>query len=182
MSPRTGPWLALLVSFSATLSAAEEETLLGCRAIEDAAERLACYDRVVDRVNREIAPGAPATEPRVSSSGAAPADGPASEAPEDRTLRERLFGRSSSESANALRRTYGIDTPKQIAATVAEAKRMGDKTYQFSLDNGQVWRQVEVVHFVLKAGDQVEIEAGLAGSYYLRRNGAGRTIRVKRIR
>jgi hypothetical protein len=27
----------------------------------------------------------------------------------------------------------------------------------------------------------VQIEAGLAGSYYLRRNGSGRTIRVKRI-
>ncbi len=182
MSPRAGLWLALLVSLSATPSAAEDETLLGCRAIEDSGERLACYDRVVDRVNREIAPGAPATEPRVSSSERPASESPSSEAPEDRTLRERLFGRSASESATALRRTYGIETPDEIAARVSDAKRMGDKTYQFSLDNGQVWRQVEVVHFVLKAGDQVEIEAGLAGSYYLRRNGAGRTIRVKRIR
>lgn len=182
MSPRAGLWLALLVSLSATPSAAEEETLLGCRAIEGSGKRLACYDRVVDRVNREIAPGAPATEPRVSSSEAPSADAPSSEAPEDRTLRERLFGRSASESANALRRTYGIETPDEIAAQVTDAKRMGDKTYQVSLDNGQVWRQVEVVHFVLKAGDRVEIEAGLAGSFYLRRNGAGRTIRVKRVR
>jgi hypothetical protein len=181
MSPRAGLRLALLLSLSATPSAAEDETLLGCRAIEGSEERLACYDRVVDRVNREIAPGVPATEPRVSSSERPAAEPPSSEAPEDRTLRERLFGRSASESATALRRTYGIETPNEIASKVADAKRMGDKTYQIALENGQVWRQVEAVHFVVKSGDTVEIEAGLAGSYYLRRNGAGRTIRVKRI-
>ena len=53
---------------------------------------------------------------------------------------------------------------------------------QITLENGQIWRQAEYTSFALRTGDSVEIEAGLAGSYYLRRNAKGRSIRVKRVR
>jgi hypothetical protein len=178
VSPRAGLWLALLLPLSAAADAPSEETLLGCRRIEAAEQRLACYDRVVDRVSGTLAPEAASTEPQAASSPA-----PASEAPADeRPLRERLFGRSKSESERTLRKSYGLEeTPGEISAAVTEARRGPDKLWTIALDNGQTWRQTEAVTFSFRVGDSVEIEAGLAGSYYLRRNGAGRTIRVKRI-
>jgi hypothetical protein len=178
VSPRAGLRLALLVPLSVAGAAVAEESLLGCRRIDAAAERLACYDRVVDRARDELAPEAPPPEPQVSSVPAPRAE----EAPEDRTLRERLFGRSESEGAQALRKTYGLDTPNEISASVSAAKLGGDRLLLITLANGQVWKQAETVSFSLHAGDTVEIEAGLAGAYYLRRNGKGRSIRVKRIR
>jgi hypothetical protein len=65
---------------------------------------------------------------------------------------------------------------------VASSERGGDRLLLIALENGQVWRQAEYTSFALRSGDSVEIEAGLAGSYYLRRNGKGRSIRVKRVR
>lgn len=175
MSPRAGRWLALLVPLSAIAAAAGEETLLGCRAIEAAEDRLACYDRVVDRVRGEaVAPEAPKAAPQASSSRAAPA--------EDRSLRERWFGTKPAESERTLRETYGVEAPKQIAAKVASAQRGPDQLLAIRLDNGQVWKQAEMRTFLLEAGDSVEIEAGAFGSYYLRREGRGVAIRVKRIR
>jgi hypothetical protein len=176
MSPRAGLRLALLVPLSVATPAAAEETLLGCRRIGAADERLACYDRVVDAVREELAPEAPPAEPQASSASA-----PRAEVPEDRTLSERLFGRSDSEDARALRKTYGLQTAQEISANVSEATRGADRRLLITLDNGQVWRQSETLSFSLHAGDLVDIEAGVAGAYYLRRNGKGRTIRVKRI-
>jgi len=180
MSPRAGWWLALLIPLSATASAAEEESLLSCRMIDAADERLACYDRVVDRTREALTPEAPAPAPRASSS-----DGPTTSAVEgdaDATLRERLFGRPASESERALRKTYGVESPDAIASKASAVARGGDRRLEITLDNGQAWRQEESVSFSVRVGDAIEIKAGALGAYYLQRNGKGRMIRVKRVR
>lgn len=172
-SPRAGAWLALLLPLSAAASASAEETLLGCRAIDDAGARLACYDRVVDRVSAKVAPVAPPTEPRASS--------PASGAADERPRRERTFGRSPQATARELEESYGIETADELTAQVTAVRRGPDRLYVITLENGQVWRQAEAASFVIRAGDSAEIEAGALGAYYLRRNGKGRAIRVKRV-
>ncbi len=175
MKPRAGWWLALLIPLSAAAHAADDETLLSCRKIEAADARLACYDRVVDRAREEITPEAPAEAPRASSSEE-PADDP------DTTLRERLFGRPAEESAQALRRTYGAEPPREISSKATAVSQTGSRLLEVTLENGQVWRQEDYGDFIVKAGDAIEIKAGALGSYYLQRNGKGRTIRVQRIR
>ena len=51
------------------------------------------------------------------------------------------------------------------------------------LDNGQRWRQVESrSHPSLKVGDQVRIRRASLGSFLLKREGSGATLRVKRVR
>ncbi len=167
-------WLALLLPLSVAASAAAEENLLGCRKLEAPEARLACYDRVVDRAQAQITPGAPEGEPRASSLEPTERD--------EKSVRERLFGRPAAESAQALRQSYGVEAPREIASKVSATERAGDRKLVITLENGQVWRQAETASFALRSGDSVEIEAGLAGAYYLRRNGAGRTIRVKRVR
>ena len=172
MSPRAGLWLALLIPFSA--ASEPEETLLGCRANESAEERLACYDRVVDRARETITPGTLSGVPRASSS--APPEA------EDAGLQEGLFGRPPAASAEAFRKSYGVETARQISSAVSAVQRGGDRLLQITLENEQVWRQVDLESFRVRAGDSIEIKAGALGAYYLRREGKGRTIRVKRVR
>jgi hypothetical protein len=179
--PRAGRWLALLLPLSVAGLASADETLLACRKVEAADARLACYDRVVDRAREEITPEAPAEEPRAPSS-AAPSSAKPKVDDADATLRERLFGRPAEESAQALRRTYGAEPPKQISSTAAAVSRTGARLFEVTLENGQVWRQEDYGDFILKPGDAIEIEAGALGSYHLQRNGKGRTVRVQRVR
>jgi hypothetical protein len=140
---------------------------------------------VVDRVQEQMTPEAPVPAPRASSSegGVVAAAGATAATADKPPLRERMFGRSSAESADALRETYGVEeAPDQIRAEVTAAERRPDRTFEISLANGQVWRQTEATSFSVKAGDKVRIKAGMMGAYYLRREGDGRTIRVKRVR
>jgi hypothetical protein len=65
---------------------------------------------------------------------------------------------------------------------VSAAVRGGDRLLQVTLQNAQVWRQEDYGSFSVRAGDTVEIKAGALGAYYLRREGQGRSIRVKRVR
>ena len=172
MSPRAGLWLALLIPFSA--AGESEETLLGCRATESAEERLACYDRVVDRARESITPGALSGAPRASSSVPAEAA--------DAGLQEALFGRPPAASAETFRKSYGVKAASEISSVVHAVQRGGDRLLQITLENEQVWRQVDLESFSARVGDAVEIKAGALGSYYLRRVGQGRTTRVKRVR
>ena len=181
MKPRAGWWLGLLIP----LSASADETLLGCRSIEVESERLACYDRVVDRVKSEMTPEEPVTAgPRASSfEGAEPLRGlPASDPHVERSWRERWFGRSESADERTLRERYGAADEQRLVANVATAQRSGDRTWIVTLENGQVWRQTELSSFLVRPGDPVEIEAGALDAYYMRRVGRGKQIRVKRIR
>ncbi len=51
------------------------------------------------------------------------------------------------------------------------------------LDNGQLWRQLEGrSHPSLKAGDKVRIRRASLGSFLLKREGSGGTLRVRRVR
>lgn len=171
MSPRAGLWLALLIPFSA--AGESEETLLGCRATESDEERLACYDRVVDRARESITPGALSGAPRASSSVLPEAA--------DAGLQEGLFGRPPAESAEAFRKSYGVKAAGEISSVVSAVQRGGDRLLQITLENEQVWRQADLESFSVQAGDSIEIKAGALGAYYLRRVGQGRTIRVKRV-
>lgn len=173
MSPRAGLWLALLVP----LSAAAQDTLLGCREIEDAAERVACYDRVVDRISGRNASGAPENgAPRTPSSGT-PADGGG--APQD-----ELFGRSRVESERTLRQTFGIQAPPAgIAVKVAALARAPDRTLVITLDNGQVWRQTVPMPYRLREGLEVRLYPSRWGDTYRLTNDQLRGyIQVERVR
>ena len=101
---------------------------------------------------------------------------------EEKSLRERLFGRPPAASAETLRKSYGGEAPREISAIVRAVESGGGRLLQITLENGQVWGQEDYGSFSLRAGDSIEIKAGALGSYYLRREGQGRSIRVKRVR
>jgi len=68
-----------------------------------------------------------------------------------------------------------------LAAKVAKVTFLAQGRFIVTLDNGQVWSQVETLDFPVKAGDAVTIEPGALGGIWLEiHNGHLRT-HVKRI-
>jgi hypothetical protein len=170
---RAGAWLTLLLPLAA--AAESGETLLGCRQITDATARLACYDRVVDRAANAVEPEAPEMPPRVS---ALQPNSPQAE----QSLRERLFGRSAEARDRALRDAYGVSTASEIVAFATAVERGRDERLVVTLDNGQVWRQMESRVFLIRVGQQVRVREGALGAFYMNPVDGGRAARVQRTR
>lgn len=144
-------------AFADTADSGVLTELAACRGLGDAA-RLACFDRVLARH------AAPAT----ASSSAAPVVA----APAPSFGGERL--------PDATR----PPEPEAMTATVASVNYNAFQQFTVTLDNGQVWRQLEsdtpVARFAAAA--TVKISRGFLDSYSLSVEGAWGTFKVKRIK
>jgi len=145
--------------------------LLDCRNISDAAARLACFDRGAAALAPAPTAGGPASPiPPPSSAPAASASvastpvrlAPALDPQQQFGLPERAV--AAKEVAAG---TRSADTTK-IEAQLAGIAPGVDGRAVFTLDNGQVWRQVSQEGELLATrGDAVTISRGLLGSYWL---------------
>ena len=155
---RLGLATLLCMACAAPVAATPEPVaaLLACRNLVEAATRLACFDR-------ESAALVPAA--------AAPPLAP-----------EQTFGLppmaiSAMESAKAGR--------TELAETQARLVSLGflmDGRIDFTLDNGQVWRQlIDGDELLLKTGDIVRLSRGALHSYWLK-TPSGRACKVTRVR
>jgi hypothetical protein len=156
--------------------------LLACRNISDAAARLACFDREAAPLTpAPTAGGAASPIPPPSSATAASASvppAPLAPAPVASTAvrppapvldPQQQFGLP--ERAVAAKEvaagTRSADATK-IEAHLAGIAPAVDGRAVFTLDNGQVWRQLSPeADLLAKQGDAVTISRGLLGSYWL---------------
>jgi uncharacterized protein (DUF2267 family) len=141
--------------------------LQACRAEQDEATRLACYDREIDRQVQPPANGAAA--PII-----APAAVPAA---------EKRFGHN-----DALAREEREKMPKEerdleeLRSAVANISRRPDGALVVTLENGQVWGQkTPDPDFRLRIGEQARIKRTAMGSYFLYGKSSWST-RVTRLR
>jgi len=146
------------VTLAATARSADLPTaLLACREVQDNDARLACFDREIAR----LAALAEATTPLT---------------PEDRFGLPRAVTPTKEETG-----------PRRQEATVLRARlrlvaSRSDGLIVFTLDNGQVWRQLEPgSDLFARPGDAVQLSKGAFGNYWLR-GASGRTCRVVRDR
>jgi hypothetical protein len=156
--------------------AMEEKALRACRALLDDAERLACYDREIDRATEKSVPAETAAQvPPPSAPAPAPAEEPASA--EDRFGRDRAIENEQRERVHKESRELG-----ELKALVESIETRIDGLMTITLDNGQVWRQSRPDSlFRLKAGDAVTIQPGALKSY-LMTGPSNRSTRVARIK
>jgi hypothetical protein len=164
----------VLASILAALPAAamEEKALRACRLLLDDAERLACYDREVDRETPRPAPAEPAAQ---ASPPPAPAAAPASA--EERFGRERAIEYEKRARVQKESRELG-----ELKALVESIETRIDGLMTITLDNGQVWRQSRPdSQFRLKTGDAVKIQPGALKSY-LMTGPTNRSTRVTRVK
>lgn len=75
------------------------------------------------------------------------------------------------------------EAPDSITATIARAEEGAFGKYIFTLDNGQVWQQVDSSsRSIWRGGEQVSLERGTLGSFFMRKVTGGRSLRVKRVK
>ena len=141
--------------------------LTACRAMSDAARRLACYDEAVTRLTQAVGRNDVVVLDR-----------------EDiRRTRRSLFGFHLPRLPLFGGVSREVDeTPDEITATVASAHNIGYDKYQIRLDDGAIWQTTEASPYVRAphAGSTVVIRRGPLGSYMMRIDGQ-RGLRAMRM-
>jgi hypothetical protein len=167
----------------APTAAAPVEAVLACRSVTDSVARLACFDRTSDALAVPLA-GAPAAvppaAPDVAPAGVVAA--PNRAAPEQPLDAQQEFGMHPRDVA-AAEVAAGIRAPdvKNIQAAIVAIGFAANGRMLFTLDNGQVWRQlVREGELLAKVGDSVTISRGLFGSFWLQA-ASGRGCKVNRV-
>ncbi len=164
--PVTGRWrgsarlagAALLTLVATGASAADRlAPLLACRALTDDAARLACFDR--------------------ESTTLAPAVAKPALSPEQKFgLDPRALAAKEAEQGQPRSDVDALES-KLVAVRAAP-----DGRHVFTLDNGQVWRQLQPgSDLLLQAGDAIKIVRGALGSFLLTAPGP-RSCKVMRVR
>lgn len=177
--------LALLLGGLAACAAlvAEPGETHPCSAVVDAEERLACYDRAFGDRGAATRADSSAT-PAASSDGATP-PAPATAAPAasaSAARGEEEFGFTEAELRARDPERGRDEGPQRIEATVTAIEYLRTRERVITLDNGQVWRETEVLTRArLAVGDSVRIQDAALSSYRMvGPSGAG--VRVQRLK
>jgi hypothetical protein len=151
--------LLLLVS---TAALADDAGLLRCRAIQDSAARLACYDALVVPASPGKAAAAPAPAP---GSASAPQARPR-ETPEQ-------FGVPQKD------REVALDA---IESTIPGRFEGWGPRDRIKFANGQVWQIADDSKgYADKENPKVRVRRGALGAFYLEVEGTNRSPRVTRV-
>jgi hypothetical protein len=171
--------------------------LLACRGIDDAAARLACFDREAAALApapvahapstaapspaAASPPAAPAAPPVVAAVARAPAAAPVAVAPAPDAAQQ--FGLP--ERTVAAQEVAAGTRPAEVRKIEAHVTKFApgpDGRLVFTLDNDQVWRQLlSEGDLLMNPGDVVAISRGFLGSYWLQ-TASGRGCKVTRVR
>jgi hypothetical protein len=148
--------------------------LVACRDVADSATRLACFDR-----ETALLVHLPAAPVAASPPSAAPIAAPPTAAPFDA---QQKFGLPQGViAANEVAAGTRAPAASQLQAKIAIVGHSADGRDVYTLDNGQVWRQLlRDVDTLAESGDAVIISKGLLGSYWLRLK-SGRGCKVTRL-
>ena len=169
--------IGLALSLAGTAAADElREELERCAQLQNAEVRLACYDALA---------GISASRPQQASSpGEAPASPDRPSAPaqsEPEQPREQESGQSLAD------RVFGLLPGRAEGDNLLESRVVGEirnprRGTRFTLENGQVWQQVERTRRNYRATNpRVEIKEGFMNSYRMRLEGLNGRIRVRRV-
>ena len=129
-----------------------------------------------ERIAIEVLPPTPVKEDEaVASAGELAAAGAAA------ISQEELFGQSSGEVQRTVEEATGSERIDSMNAQVTRLQQYDFEKVVISLDNEQVWKQVDSSSLRLRVGDDVIIERAAFGSFMLKKVGSKRTMRVSRM-
>jgi hypothetical protein len=158
--------IALLPQFVS----AKETSLFECRKIKDIETRVACYDAIVDLLFPVATTDSQDSEVSVNTAKA-------STVPNSNSL----FGKNAAETNRIVEETLAIKKIDQLTATVTAVTKNTYKKLTITLDNGQVWRQLDNDPLPLKKGETVVIRSARLGSFLLQKESGSGSIRVSRL-
>lgn len=139
--------------------------LTACRAVAEAAARLACYDAAAAALDSAERDGDVVVVDRAQVSAA----------------RRQLFGFDLPSLPDLFERGAGPERVDSIESTLARAGQFAEGKWVFTLADGTVWRQIdsEPVRFQNRPGQPVRVRRAALGSYQLV-VGRSRAVRVRR--
>ena len=159
-----------------------------CTQLKDSLQRLVCYDKALMEAPASTAPVAVAPAPAVRAApapapapAASPAPAVAATAPVTPAAAPALGDESLKRSQKQRKESDG---PTSLEAKVTAAREVRQATYRVTLDNGQVWQQMDMsTLFQVGVGDVVRIEKGALGGFRMARVSNGRSgwVRVNRV-
>lgn len=162
--------LLLLATAAGSASADTRQDIEKCAAIRNAAERLFCFDNMAAELSGAGMSAMPAPAESAKNKPAATGRATAVTPP---PAQEDSFGLEMEQvrdSADRIQSRYDGTFNGWDGATV------------FRLENGQVWKQAESGRLSMKAERPViTIKRGWFGAFYLKVEGANKSIRVKRV-
>lgn len=182
---------------------AQTDALNKCKAIQDSAKRLACYDAL--ETIKETTTESNATVEQDATQASQALD------EIDRRAQALMSKTKSNDqpfSSNTARISSGgpdisnrqeqseMDDFGSAKSASDESKIVGDELFSqvtgikrdfrdyatFTLSNGQIWRQTEVTQLRIRSGDDITIEKGVLSSYYLSKPDNNRQVRVVRVK
>jgi hypothetical protein len=142
---------------------AQLESARRCTQIKDSLERLVCFDKAFAAA---AAPAAP-----IVAAAPTPAPAPAATPALGDEQVKRPEGKQD-------------ESPLEVDATVTAMKGLPGDLARITLDNGQVWEQLQAsVRFDVRVGDTVRIKKGALGSYRMSRvsRGASGWVAARRL-
>jgi hypothetical protein len=161
-----------------------------CATLTVASARLACYDALAgSSASNQVTPPTPATSSSAAKAGTATSAGAAKSAGSAATAGTAASGAPPAPSDTE----FGVHngpleakriTPqreKRLLAVVSAVSNRPRGELVVTLDNGQVWVQIEPANYPLKPGDHVEIDVASLGSYVLWSPSNRRATKVTRI-
>ncbi len=153
-----------------------------CVQVKDSLERLVCFDRAFAGVS--AAPAAPAAPAARAVPAPAPAAvAPAAVAPPAVAAAPREMGDEQIKRSTKEREKEA--GPTSLTANVSALKETRRDVFRISLDNGQVWQQMDMeTLFHIEVGDTVQIDKGALGGYRMARVSGSRSgwVRVNRVK
>jgi len=167
------------ITFSSNLWAKDVATALqSCSEEENSLKRLVCFDQIVKNMRQYDG-----LEQRVASiRNSAPAPTSGKEGVSTASSRNNesnsvdSFG-APSTAANDVKMVDG-----KLMAVLQSVTKLAFDRHRFELANGQIWEQTESKGPVPKQGDNIIVEKGVLGAFFLRKADSNRRFRVKRIK
>ena len=156
------------------------QELIDCREMTSSVARLDCYDQLVD-ARATSSSDSVDTGTDENDAPAAAATTAAAATPAVEVSQEALFGKSGTAMRKSVQEATGAAEIKQIEARVSKIKTSATGYAVITLDNGQVWKQIDSSRLRLSGNDQVTIRRAAFGSFMLRKTGKKTIMRVKRI-
>jgi len=187
-------WFGVLLLGSGAAMAADDtlEQARRCASQTDSLQRLVCYDRLFGagaQAPVALPPVAAPPAARASTPSPAAATPPAAVQPSPAPATATAVAPAQDFGADQLRRTPSEtakdETPRTLTATVSALRETRTSVFRVTLDNGQVWQQMDMDSlFHLQSGDVVEISRGKLGGYRMARQSRGGSgwVRVSRVK
>lgn len=157
-----------------------ESALNSCSMQDNALKRLVCYDTVVKNLNqyqgldKNYDPVMPLRPSQPVNASAPTQAAPVPVAP--------VAPKASASDFGLAKRENDPENKDMMNSKVAKIIEGSYGKLTMSLENGQIWRQIDSSRLKVKVGDQVFIKRGILGSFRMGKPDTNKRMRVKRIK